>query len=53
LGLDFKPCVTASNADKADAAPISENLPAIQNIELAGVAALARAPILAPTRMDG
>ena len=49
LGLDFKLCVTASNADKADAAPISEDLPAIQNIELAGAAALARAPIPAPT----
>jgi len=30
LGLVFKPCVTASNADKADAAPIPENVPAAQ-----------------------
>jgi len=30
LGLDFKPCVSASNVDKADTAPISENVPAAQ-----------------------
>ncbi|PCM44850.1 hypothetical protein CPA50_02110 [Marinobacter sp. ANT_B65] len=30
LGLDFEPCVTASNVNKADAAPVSENVPAAQ-----------------------